>query len=247
MKHSQRLIPVAFAMGLFTQCGNVNAALISGDFSGFVYNSFSNDISLGQRFANGKRVFGTFTINTAAAQVVDRDLNANSARYEDVDLNDNWVDIQWQLQDFDIEGLLTGTASYDALSYTTSQAKDYVSVHDYNLIPSPTGNTSISKSFFVEEYEAAILNGVDVAQSFSWSDPAYGCGDQPNTFVRCAFFNFTQRGGNLTYTYVDAWLDTVNFYGEQPNTTTNASSPTGLMLFMLGLVGIACRRKLARG
>lgn len=247
MKYSQRLIPVALAMGLFTQCGNVNAALISGDFSGYVYNSFSNDISLGQNFANGKRVFGTFTINSAAAQVVDRDLNGNSARYEDTDLNDNWVDIQWQLQDFDIEGLLTGTASYDTLTYSTSQTKDYVGVHDYNLIPSPTGDTSISKSFFIDEYEAAILNGVDITQSLTWSDPAYGCGDQPNTFVRCAFFNFTQRGGNLTYTYVNAWLDSVNFYDEQPNTTTNVNSPAGVMLFLLGLVGIACRRKGLRG
>jgi hypothetical protein len=224
-----------------------NAAIITGDFSGYVYNSFSNLLTLGHGFADGKRVTGTFTINTALAQVVDRDQFANSAQYEDIDLNDNWIDIQWQLQDFDVEGALVGTASYDKVNTSTSSSKDYIRLQDYNVIPSPTGDTYVSKSFFIEEYEDDILSGIGIAQSFSWKDAAQGCGDVPNTYVRCAFFNFTQRGGGLPWTYVNAWLDSVTFHGEQDNTPTDVSAPASILITALGLVGLVIRRRTQRG
>lgn len=246
MHQYQRFIQLVILLSAFTSA-MTHATIITGDFSGYVYNSFSNLLSLGNGFADGKRVTGTFTINTALAQVVDRDPLANSAQYEDIDLNDNWINIQWQLQDFNVEGALVGTASYDRVNYSTSTSKDYIRLEDYNVIPSSTGNTYVSKSFFIEEYEDDILRGLDIAQSFTWKDTAQGCGDVPNTFVRCAFFNFTQRGGDLPWTFVNAWLDSVTFHGAQDTTPTDVSAPASIFVTALGLVGLAIRRRTQRG
>lgn len=241
MQHATRPIKLVITLILLAS-GITHAALITGDFSGYVYNSFSNSISLGNGFADGRRITGTFQINTASAQVVDRDANATSAEYRDQGLDDNWIDIQWQLEGFEVEGALASTRFYDTFWLSQSTAKDYLRLHDYDLIPSSTGDTYISKSFFIEEYQDDLLRGVDIAQSFAWSDNAQGCGDQPNTFERCAFFNFTQRGGDLTYTFVNAWLDSVNFYGQRTPDHNLVPAPASAIILSIGCVFLAIRR-----
>lgn len=246
MKTPSQTLLLTTALATLTLCSNANATLITGDFSGYVYNSFSSTPSLSNGFADGKRVRGNFRFDTALAQVADRDLYTTSATYQDDDLRQSWVSITWTLESFDVENLFNGTHSYDKVFYSNSPGqKDRVEVYDYEITPAGTGDSYIAKSFFIDEWEQDILQGLGLAQTFQWSDPAQGCGDAPNTFQRCAFFNFTQRGNAGPYTFVNAWLDTVNFYGVS-TPTQNVPEPTSILLLLTGLLGVRKSRKGAR-
>ncbi|MFC1747946.1 PEP-CTERM sorting domain-containing protein [Pseudomonadota bacterium] len=233
--------------------GQTQATIITGEFKGVVYESYTQDG--GEGVYNGQELTASITYDTEAAQLFDyRSDRDNYGLWADQGYDDSWVEISYT-----VGGVTYEIEPYEDYFYRVMDnvqvqdqdpGSDIFKVSEYYS----NGYNRFNYAYMVFlDHASNLVDNIDPVQYLDWEDlnaTSGTCNSYTTPDGICASFyahDYLTGGGDITtYHKVYATLTSATLSTTSP---TNVPEPSTLLLMSLGLGTTALmgrrRRKLS--